>query len=166
MKFAASLLAALLSLAASAWAQEQAFTNRSTELKDKGAAEGRTLATLPADTAVKVVARAGGWTQVQANNQTGFVRAFHLRFPVKVEQGSGGGLSSITNIFGGGNRSTQATIGTTGIRGLTPEQLKNSSPDAAALAKAQSYRADKPSAERFAREGRLTAVQVDEGGRK
>ena len=47
MKFAASLLAALLSLAASAWAQEQAFTNRSTELKDKGAAEGRTLATLP-----------------------------------------------------------------------------------------------------------------------
>jgi hypothetical protein len=85
MKFAASLLAAFLTLAASAWAQEQAFTNRSTELKDKGAAEGRTLATLPADTSVKVVARAGGWTQVQANNQTGFVRAFHLRFPVSVE---------------------------------------------------------------------------------
>ena len=101
MKFAASLLAALLSLAASAWAQEQAFTNRSTELKDKGAAEARTLATLPADTSVKVVARAGGWTQVQANNQTGFVRAFHLRFPVTVEKGSAGGLSSITNIFGG-----------------------------------------------------------------
>jgi hypothetical protein len=52
MKFAASLLAALLSLAASAWAQEQAFTNRSTELKDKGAAEAKTIATLPADTAV------------------------------------------------------------------------------------------------------------------
>jgi hypothetical protein len=166
MKFAASLLAALLSLAASAWAQEQAFTNRPTELKDKGAAEGKTLATLPADTAVKVVARAGGWTQVQAKDQTGFVRAFHLRFPVTVEKSSGGGLSSLTSIFGGGNRSTQATIGTTGIRGLTPDQLKSAAPDAAALAKAQSYRADKPAAERFAREGRLTPVQVDEGARK
>jgi hypothetical protein len=166
MKFAASVLAALLSLAATAWGQEQAFTNRSTELKDKGAAEAKTLATLPADTAVKVVARAGGWTQVQANNQTGFVRAFHLRFPVKVEQGSSGGLSSLTNMFGGGNRSTQATVATTGIRGLTPDQLKSASPDTAALTKAQSYRADKPAAERFAREGKLTAVQVDEGGRK
>jgi magnesium transporter len=129
MKLAASLLAAILCLAASAWAQEQAFTNRPTELKDKGAAEARTLATLPADTAVKVIARAGAWTQVQANNQTGFVRAFHLRFPVVVEKGSSSGLSSITNIFGGGNRSTQATVATTGIRGLSPEELKSASPD-------------------------------------
>jgi len=166
MKLAASLLAAFLCLAASAWAQEQAFTNRPTELKDKGAAEARTLATLPADTAVKVVARAGAWTQVQANSQTGFVRAFHLRFPVVVEKGTSSGLSSITNIFGGGNRSTQATVATTGIRGLSPEQLKAASPDEAALAKAQSYRADKPAAERFAREGKLTAVKVDEGGSK
>lgn len=167
MKFAATLLAALLSLAGCAWAQDQAFTNRSTELKDKGAAEARTVSTLEANTPVRVIARAGAWTQVQANNVAGWVRAFHLRFPVAVEKGSQGALGSISSIFGGGSREKQASAtGTLGVRGLDPEQLKSAAPDAAALAKAQSYRADKPAAERFAREGKLATVNVDEGGRR
>ena len=51
---------------------------------------------------------------------------------------------------------------------LSPEDLKNAAPDPAALAKAQSYRSDKPTAERFAREGKLADVKVDyqDGGRK
>ena len=167
MKFATAVLAVLLCFAASAWAQDQAFTNRSTELRDKGAAEAKSVATLPANTAVKVISRAGAWTQVQANNVTGWVNAFHLRFPVGVEKGSQGGLGSISSIFGGGSREKQASAtGTLGVRGLDPEQLKNAAPDGAALAKAQSYRADKPSAERFAREGKLATVSVDEGGRR
>jgi uncharacterized protein YgiM (DUF1202 family) len=167
MKFAASLLALLLSLAASAWAQDQAFTGRSTELKDRAAAEAKTVATLPENTAVKVIQRGGsGWTQVDANGQKGWVRAFHLRFPATVEKGasSGGGnaLTGLTSMFGGA-RTEKATIATTGIRGLSPEDLKNAAPDAAALAKAQGYRADKPTAERFAREGKLATVNVTEG---
>jgi hypothetical protein len=166
-------LAALLALAPAAWAQEQAFTNRSTELKDKGASEARTVATLPENTAVKVLQRAGGWTRVEAGGQSGWVRVFHLRFPASVESASssssGGFFSGVTSALKGGRGSAQSTtIATTGIRGLSPEDLKNASPDAAALAKAQSYRADKPTAERFAREGKLAAVHVEysEGGRR
>ena len=44
----------VLAIAPAAWAQEQAFTNRSTELKDRGANEARTVATLPENTAAKV----------------------------------------------------------------------------------------------------------------
>ncbi|MGZ5040669.1 MAG: hypothetical protein ACXWHZ_16335, partial [Usitatibacter sp.] len=147
-------------------AQEQAFTNRSTALKDRGAEEARTVATLPEKTAVKVLARAGGWTRVEAGGQNGYVRVFHLSFPASVEttsSGSAGGsfLSGVTSAFGGGRKEQKATIATTGIRGLSPEDLKNASPDPAALAKAQSYRADKPAAERFAREGKLAAVPVE-----
>ena len=168
MKFAASLLGLLLVFAASAWAQEQAFTNRATELKDRGANDAKTVASLPENTAVKVVARAGGWTQVEANGQKGFVRVFHLRFPATVEKGSassGNALASITGFLGGGRGSQQANSATTGIRGLSPEDLKNAAPDAEALAKAQSYRADKPTAERFARDGHLASVKVDAGGK-
>jgi hypothetical protein len=169
MRFAATLLVALLALASSAWAQDQAFTNRATELKEKGDAQSKTVASLAENTAVKVLGRGGGYTQVEANGQRGWVRAFHLRFPATIEKGeSGGGLASFTSIFGGGREQKQATIGTTGIRGLSPEDLKNAAPDAAALAKAQSYRSDKPAAERFARDGKLADVKVDyqEGGRK
>ena len=153
-----------------AWSQEQAFTNRSTELKDK--ADGKTVSTLPENTPVKVIARGGGWTQVDANGQKGWVRVFHLRFPATAQTGSsgtgGGFLSSVTGALGGGRQTSQTTIATTGIRGLSPEDLKNANPDTAALAKAQSYRADKPAAERFARDGKLASVKVDEpkgGGR-
>jgi hypothetical protein len=153
----------LLGLAVTAWAQEQAFTNRATELKDRGAPEAATLKSLPESTEVKVLQRNGGWTRVDAGGQQGWVRVFHLRFPATAETApSGGGLSSLSSALGfGKQRSQTTTIATTGIRGLSPEDLKNASPDAAALAKAHSYRADKPSAERFAREGKLADVKVD-----
>jgi len=159
-------LAFILALSAAAWAQEQAFTNRATELREHGAPEARALATLAEGTAVKVVARGGGWTQVEAAGQKGWVRVFHLRFPATVEtssSSSGGGLlSGLASAIGGGRQAgSQATIATTGVRGLSPEDLKNASPDAAALAKMQSYRADKAAAERFARDGKLAEVRID-----
>ena len=69
--FAVALLAAVPLVAA---AQDKAFTNRATDLKDKATAESRTLASLPADTEVKVVGRGGQWTQVEAQSQRGWVR--------------------------------------------------------------------------------------------
>jgi len=163
----------LLALASLASAQEQAFTNRATELKERGAPDAKTLATLPENTAVKVVARGGGWTRVDANGQVGWVRVFTLRFPATVETSStstgGSLLGGVTSIFGGGRQAERpATIATTGIRGLSPEDLKNASPDDAALAKMKGYRTDKPAAERFARDGKLASVDVNvpEGSRR
>ena len=158
----ALVLATLLCPAA--WAQEQALTNRSTELRDRAAADGRTLATLPENTAVKVIARGGGWTQVEAQSQKGWVRVFHLRFPSTVEAApsSGGGLGSLTSAFGFGRQTAKSsTVATTGIRGLTPEDFANASPDPEALRRLQSWRSDRPGAERFAKEAKLAAQQVD-----
>ena len=155
------LLLASLSLIGDAYAQEPAVTNRATDLKERPAPDARTLAPLAADSAVKVLSRQGAWTQVEAGAQRGWVRAFHLRFQSTVETSSSGG-SSITSFFGFGSRKTPETskVATLGIRGLTPEDFQNASPDQAALRKLQSYRADKASAERFAREAKLAPVTV------
>ena len=163
MKFRTLLAAALLAIAGGiASAQEQAFTNRSTELKDKAAADGKTLATLPENTAVKVLQRSGAWTRVEATGQSGFVRAFHLRFGATVEgsgsSSSGGGF--LGGLFGQPKQRT-ATMGTVGIRGLSAEDFKTASPDTAALARLQSYRVDNAAAERFAREARLATVSIN-----
>ena len=167
-----SLLAAafLLAAALAAGAQEQAFTNRSTDLKER-AGEGATLRTLPENAEVRVMQRSGGWTRVDAGGQQGWVRVFHLRFPATAETAasSGGGLGTLTSALGfGRQRSQGSTIATTGIRGLSPEDLKNASPDAEALKRMQSFRADQAAAERFAREGKLSEVNIDyqEGGRR
>ena len=163
----------LLIFAVLAWpaaAQSQAFTNRATDLREQASAEARALASLPANTEVKVLERAGGWTRVETGGKAGWVSAFHLRFPTttSTESSGGGVLSGISGAFGGRSRSQQAGIQTVGVRGLSPEELKNANPDPEALKRMQSYNADKASAERFAREGKLADVRVDynEGGRK
>ena len=164
------LLLTFLGLAASAWAQGQAFTNRATDLKDQGSDQARTLATLKENTEVKVLQRGGGWTRVETGGQSGWVKVFHLRFPATTatESSGGGFLSGISSAISGKPRSQQAGIQTVGVRGLSPEELKNASPDAEALKRMQSYAADKGAAERFAREGKLSDVKIDynEGARK
>ena len=164
MRWRSILLAGFLAAASClAVAQEQAFTNRSTELKDKGSADGKTMATLNTDTPVKVLQRSGGWTKVEGGGQQGYVRAFHLRFPAAVESSSssGGFLGGLTGgLFGGKSQPKSATVATTGIRGLSAEDFKNANPDAAALGRMQSYRVDKGAAERFAREAKLSSVSV------
>jgi hypothetical protein len=168
--YAAKLfLLVFLGLAAPAWAQGQAFTNRATDLKEQASAESRTVEKLPGNTEVKVVARGGGWTRVEAGGKTGWVQVFHLRFPATTTTGeSGGVLSGLSSAISGKPRSTQAGIQTVGVRGLSPEELKNASPDTEALKRMQSFAVDKAAAERFAREGKLADVQVDynEGARK
>ena len=89
-------------LASAAWAEEQAFTNRSTELRDSASSTAKVLATLPENTSVKVVARGGAWTKVDANGHQGWVNVFHLRFPATVEKSSSSNpLSGITGFFAG-----------------------------------------------------------------
>ena len=164
-------LAAVLgaTLAVLAWAaDEQAFTNRSTELKERAVAEAKTIATLPADASVKVLARSGARTQVDASGQKGWVRVFHLRFPATVETSSSSGagssiMSGLTGALGLGRQERkEATMASTGVRGLSPEDLKNANPDPEALRKMQSYSADKPSAEGFAREARLASNKIND----
>jgi len=172
MRLRAFLVVSLLAIAPAVLEQEQAFTNRSTELRDRGAPDGKVVASLPENTAVKVLARGGAWTRVDANGQVGWVNVFSLRFSATVSTSSSGGgnvLGGLTGLFGGNRQAEKhATIATTGIRGLSPDDLKNASPDNAALAKMHGYRSDKPTAERFAREGKLASVSVDEpqGGRR
>jgi len=159
----ALLFLALPMLAA---AQDQAFTNRDTELKERADAGAKTLAPLPANTPVKVVTRAGAWTQVQADGKTGFVRVFHLRFPATVEgSASSGGsnpFAALGGLIGGNKPDERAKLASTGVRGLSKEDVKNANPDAQALAKMHSYRADKPEAQRFAREGKLAEKKVND----
>ncbi len=162
---------AVVLLVALAWvarADEQGFTNRATDLKERGAADSATLAKLPENTPVKVLARGGGWTRVEADGKSGWVRVFHLRFAGAVESSSssGSGLAGLGSALGFGAKTEQARLASTGIRGLSTEDVKNANPDPEALARMQSFRADRPAAERFAREAKLAEAHIDDPAAK
>lgn len=159
-----AILLLVLFAAVPAFAQEVAFAARASELKEQASADSRTVSSLAEGAELKVLQRSGGWARVEARGQGGWVRVFHLRFPVAAQAGGQNavesGLSSLTSVFGSRSATKPTTLATTGIRGLSPEDLKNATPDPAALRQVQSYRADKASAERFAREGKLAASNV------
>ena len=169
------LLGALLQSAV-LYAQEPLFTNRATEMRAAPDDAAKVVRALPEKSAVQQLQRKGAWTMVQFTTgtdkspvkETGWVRMMHLRGGVVVvapqSSSDGGFMSSFNRLLSGnsGRSSTQAQNATVGIRGLSPEELKTASPDAAALAKMNSYKSEKPEAERFAKEAKLAKVDVPE----
>jgi hypothetical protein len=142
-------------------AQEAGFTNRATELKAEPRLDAATLTTLPEGTSVKAIERQSGWTRVEANQKTGWVRVFHLRFQSTVSQSEESGGSSLLSFLQGPQRVPSRQTTTVGIRGLSEEDLKNASPNPEALKKLQSFRAGKAAGDSFAREAKLAAARVD-----
>ena len=161
--FSTALLLALAILPGAAAAQD-AVTNRATELKSAPSSDAATVAPVAQETPVKVLGRQSGWTQIQTGDKSGWVRAFHLRFQSTVsesrESSAGGGL--LGGLFGGSSK-RQAPKGTStvGIRGLSTEELQGAAPNPEALAKLLGLRADAPTAQRFAADGKLVPVKVD-----
>lgn len=161
------ILGLLALLAGPHVAAQEATTNRPTELRERPAAQSRPLATLPVRTPVKLVGREGGWSQVDAREQRGWLPTFHLRFAAALETSSPSPALSVTSMLGIGSRQAPETsrVATLGVRGLTRDQFEAASPDAEALKQLHSYRVPSAEAEAFAKEGGLVAVPVPLPGR-
>jgi hypothetical protein len=140
-----------------------AVTNRATELKASPAQDAATVAPLAAEAGVKVVGRQSGWTQVQAGDQTGWVRAFHLRFQSTVSGSSDSGALTgvLGGVFGGSKKTAPKGTSNIGVRGLSTEELQSAAPNAQAFATLVGLRADPTTAKRFADDGKLVPVKVD-----
>jgi hypothetical protein len=146
------------------WAAGYAHTIRATELKAKPYSDAKTLRILPPHSEVEVLGRHAGWTQVKSPSFGGWVKMLSLRLAPN-DQGKRGdnGLSALFNVASTGRSNSTVT---TGVRGLSEEQLKNTRPDPQELQVAKRYTVSRQDAERFAAEGRLHAQHVDylEGG--
>jgi len=162
-KLSLSLL--LLVVASSAWAGDAAYTIRATELKVKPYGDAEVLRSLPARTKVEVLKRQSSWTQVKAGTTSGWVKMLSLQLEASATgRRSDNGLSALFNVATTGRGGSTVT---TGVRGLSEEQLKNAQPDPQALRAAKKYAASRAEAKRFADEGKLQSHDVDylSGGR-
>ena len=144
---------------ASALAAEDAYTIRATELKIKPYSDAQTLATLPARSKVAVLQRRASWTQIKSGETTGWVKMLSLQLARGAAQHrSDSGLRSLFNVARTGG--SGATV-TTGVRGLSEEQLTHAQPNPEALDALERYASDRRAAERFAAQGKLQAQRVD-----
>ena len=150
---------ALLLASAAAQAGEEAYTLRATELKAKPFSDAQTLLTLPERSKVEVLQRRASWTEVKSGKTTGWVKMLSLQLARGATQRrADNGLRSLFNVAQTGRSGSTVT---TGVRGLSEEDLKNARPDPQELEEAKQYAASKVDAKRFAAQGKLQAQQVD-----
>ena len=160
MKIQAFALSTLLATTISH--AEPAHTIHPTELHADSQSDAATVATLPQDTALEVVQRRGAWSQVKAGSQTGWVRMLNLRFDAKGGSGSTASSNPLAGIGGllNSGRTSNSGTDTTGVRGMTEEDLKNATPNPAEFQKMQKLATTKAAAQTFGAHSKLVVNKV------
>ena len=118
--------------------------------------DAKTTGNLAKNESVDILQKKGAWLQVKTKKTTGWVRL------LSVKQGG----ASSNNQLGGaidvasGRAGTGKVVSTTGIRGLSAEELKAAKFNEAEVAKLEGYAVSASQSEQFASAGGLTASQL------
>jgi hypothetical protein len=161
-------LGALLPFAALAQ-DEAALVKRATDLREAPAESGRSLASLPAETALtRLGDRQGPWIRVRtAAGATGWVHLFDVGpasrgAAAPSSGGAAGALRGVTSFFTKPSEQRSATpTSTIGIRGLGAEDIAQAQPDTGAVTRMEALRVAEPQARQFARDAALKTASVE-----
>jgi hypothetical protein len=142
---------------------ESARTVRATELHADSQSDAAVLTTLPENTMLDVLQRRGAWSQVKSGAQSGWVRMLNLRFDANgaaaPASSSGKPLGGLNSLIASGRTSNSGTD-TTGVRGMTDEDLSRAQANLPEFQKMQGYASDKSAAQAFGKKSKLNVVQV------
>ena len=145
----AGLLAALAAAAA-----DTGRLQKAEQLKSQPFRDATTISTLAAGDKVEIIKRQGGWLQVKSARGGGWVRMLSVR---RGEAGKASGASEAAGLLGlaSGRAGTGTVVATTGIRGLSEEQLKAASYSESELKLSDSFVQSAADARKFAAKGKL-----------
>jgi len=140
---------------------ESGSTRSAVDLMEAPFRDAKRSGQLPANTAVTVLERSGGWMRISSKGMTGWARLHQIRMGEGTESKStSSGLTVLKNVGETGRSGTQGMVATTGIRGLSAESLKNAKPNPAAVTSLDRYRVTASQARSFAQEAGLTDQKV------
>lgn len=139
-------IAVLLLVAAPALAQETGYAVRDTEVKKEPFSDAQAVGTLAEKAQVKVLARQGGWMQVESGALSGWVRMLSIR----MTSGQSSFASGLKSLFSVARTGSSGQTVTTGVRGLDKEDIKNAKPNPEEVKKLAGFAASRGDAEKFA----------------
>jgi hypothetical protein len=116
---------------------------------------------LAANTTVDILERRGGWLLLSAKGATGWARLHQVRVGEGPEATkSGEGLAILKNVGETGRSGSQGIVATTGIRGMSAEELRSAKPDPAAVNTIERYRVTAGQAREYAKAAGLKEASV------
>ena len=146
----------LIGLAApiSALAGEAGTAIKADVIRAEPFADAKTAGNLNKNDAVDILGKKGAWLQVKSKSASGWVRILSVK-----RGGASSSASSIADIASG-RASTGKVVSTTGIRGLSAEDLKAAKFNETEMAKMESFGVSAEDAQKFARAGGLRSTQL------
>ncbi|QLG87496.1 hypothetical protein HQ393_04095 [Chitinibacter bivalviorum] len=106
---------------------------RKTDLRDKPFLDASILASVPDASQVEIKSRKGAWMEVRlSDGKTGWIKLLNVR----TSSGTTSSSNALSNVIKTG--SSGKTV-TTGVKGLSAEQIHNANPNPAEVEKMQSY---------------------------
>lgn len=131
------------------------------ELKQEPFIDAASVGKLEANTELDVSKRQGGWMQVKtAQGQEGWLKMTSIRLGTATVKGDSG-LGSLAKMALTGRSGNTGVTATTGVRGLSPEELKNATPNPQAIKQLDQYADNKAKTQSFASAGKLQAQSVE-----
>ncbi|MDR3412214.1 MAG: SH3 domain-containing protein [Formivibrio sp.] len=150
--FTILLFASTLALA------ESGSVSRSSELKDKPFLDAATVTRLSAGSIIDIKTRKGAWAQVSTRDgKTGWLKILNIR---SAGGSSGNGMGGVNELFNVAKTGSSGNTVTTGVKGLSAEQIKNAKPNPREVERMQSYGVSSQEAQRFARSTGLQSQKV------
>lgn len=105
---------------------------------------------LGANLRVDVLERRGAWLRIASGDKNGWARLHQIRLGEGAEQKGSSGFAALWNVGTTGRSGTQGIVATTGIRGMSADQLKDAKPNPEEVKKLEHYRANDQQARQLA----------------
>jgi hypothetical protein len=143
---------------------DMATTIKAVPLQAAAQSDSATLATLEQNARVEVLGRKGAWNQVKATGHTGWVRMMSLRLETApgtpASSAPANPLGALTGLLSSGRTENSATV-TTGVRGLSEEDLQKAEANQKELEKMKKFGVDKKAGQAFAKRSKLAPAKMD-----
>lgn len=156
---AAACVAAATLMPAVAQAQETGTALKPDEIKAEPFTDAKTVGRIAKGDRVEIVTRQSGWLQIKAGGKAGWVRLLSIRRGQAAQTNVAQEVGSVAGIATGRTGSGQV-VSTTGVRGLSAEELKQAKFDEKQIAKAESLSVPSDEARRFAGQVGLATQNV------
>lgn len=133
-------------------AGEPGLALKADQLRADAFNDAKVVGSLTTNEKLEIINKKGAWLQVKTSKQTGWVRLLS----VKRQGPSGGTVAGIAGVATG-RSGTGKVVSTTGIRGLSADEIKSATFSEPQISKMESYAVSADDAKRFANAGGLTA---------
>ena len=152
------LLGISLFATGSALAEETGTALKPAEIKAEPFRDAKRVGSLKAGDRVEILNRQAGWFQVKSTKGSGWVRMLSIRRgEARKRTVDAEGILGLAS----GRAGTGRVVATTGIRGLSEEDLKTAKFSDKEVKKIESFAVTSRAAEKFAAQGNLAAQKID-----